>query len=59
MSEKTPAERLIAFMHCVQQRGHDFSISDTCSRCQAHKGDATMLDLLRHARVKKENPYAQ
>jgi hypothetical protein len=57
--KKTMAEMLLAFVHCVRAGQHDFSQGDVCTRCGAHKGDANLLDVIGHARVKKENPYAQ
>lgn len=56
---KMTVEQLIRWMHCAHSGQHDFSKSDECAHCGAHKGDATLLDVLRHAKTKKENPYAQ
>lgn len=59
MSEKKQILEIIAAVWRCAQQGHDFTKSDTCPKCDAHKGDATLFDLLRHAKVKKDNPYAQ
>lgn len=47
------------FLKCARAGQHDFSASNTCSKCGAHKGDANLPDVIRHAKAKKENPYAQ
>jgi hypothetical protein len=61
MSSDDPVSprQLLAFFECLQARGHDFSKGDVCPRCGARKGDATLLDVLHHAKTKKDNPYAQ
>ena len=59
MMKMTPLELFAAFWRCAQIGHHDFEKSDICARCTAHKGDATLFDLLRHARVKKDNPHAR
>lgn len=56
---KPTAEQFLKWLQCVQSGTHDFSQGNVCPRCGANKGDANLLDVIRHAKIKKENPYAQ